>query len=232
MPKNFDEYFLVQSKAKKVLDRIPEYISSESTELQLSELCSQLLNEEGITQTWYYRVPALVLLGSRSCLSVSGREYSPSVEKAGQFNLITIDLSPLISEFWGDCARSFMLENGVVTTKPKAQEFIDGKLTQEKLHSSFLELIQPQKTFEEVALEMNSMISKLGYKNLDFNGNLGHSIVKKREDRLYLEIGNKAKLEEVSYFTFEPHICCVSGIWGFKHENIYYFNQNGKATIL
>ena len=42
--------------------------------------------------------------------------------------------------------------------------------------------------------------------NLDFLGNQGHSIEKNQEDRVYIEKGNRKKLSEVSYFTFEPHI--------------------------
>jgi hypothetical protein len=51
---------------------------------------------------------------------------------------------------------------------------------------------------------MNASIESLGYKNLDFNKNLGHSIEKRK--RIYIERGNNKTLKEVGLFTFEPHI--------------------------
>ena len=60
--------------------------------------------------------------------------------------------------------------------------------------------------------------------NLDFMGNLGHSIVKVKSDRIYIEKENKAKLGAVNYFTFEPHIAFHDSKYGYKKENIYYFD--------
>lgn len=37
-------------------------------------------------------------------------------------------------------------------------------------------------------------------------GNLEHSIVRQKNDRVYIEKGNQTSLGNVSYFTFEPHI--------------------------
>ncbi len=72
---------------------------------------------------------------------------------------------------------------------------------------------------------MNGMIDNMGYVNLDFLGNLGHSIVRRKEDRIYIEKGNIARLGDVDYFTFEPHISLPGSHYGYKHENIYYFEQ-------
>lgn len=55
-------------------------------------------------------------------------------------------------------------------------------------------------------------------------GNLGHSIVRIKSDRIYIEKGNKVKLGEVNYFTFEPHIALPDSMYGYKKENIYYFD--------
>ena len=62
-------------------------------------------------------------------------------------------------------------------------------------------------------------------------GNLGHSIVKKKEDRIYIEKGNKTCLGAVSFFTFEPHISVPNSKYGYKRENIYYF-ENGELKEL
>ncbi len=74
----------------------------------------------------------------------------------------------------------------------------------------------------------NSEINEAGYENLDFAGNIGHSIVRHRDHRRYIERGASVQLGALSPFTFEPHIRRrIDGRWGFKHENIYVFDPAG-----
>lgn len=80
-------------------------------------------------------------------------------------------------------------------------------------------------TFEELYFLMNEAIVKKGFVNLDFMGNLGHSIVQSKCDRIYTERGNHTKLSEVEMFTFEPHISVPGSKYGYKREDIYYFNE-------
>ena len=56
-------------------------------------------------------------------------------------------------------------------------------------------------------------------------GNLGHSIVRRKDDRIYIEKGNNKKLGDVSFFTFEPHIGTEGSEYGYKMESIYYFED-------
>ena len=62
-------------------------------------------------------------------------------------------------------------------------------------------------------------------------GNLGHSIEKQKGDRIYIKKGNRTRLGDVSYFTFEPHISIAGSKYGYKRENIYYFSE-GKLMEL
>lgn len=78
---------------------------------------------------------------------------------------------------------------------------------------------------------MNELIVKKGFLNLDFLGNLGHSIVKNKNDRIYIEKENCKKLSDVEMFTFEPHISISNSKYGYKREDIYYFD-NGRLTKL
>ena len=57
------------------------------------------------------------------------------------------------------------------------------------------------------------------------------AIVKNKNDRVYTEKGNTQRISEVKYFTFEPHISIPGSKYGYKKENIYYF-QNGKPVEL
>ena len=43
---------------------------------------------------------------------------------------------------------------------------------------------------------------------------------------IYIEKGNKTKLGDVNYFTFEPHISVHGSKYGYKREDIYYFDNN------
>lgn len=227
------EYQKIQATAKVVLAEIENFITENSTEKETAEQCKKLLGKHGIQETWYYDCPALVLLGSRSCVSISGKDYFPSEEKVGAENLITIDLSPLKNNIWGDCSRTFVFENGKIQAKEniKNEEFAEGLKIEEDLHNHFKNYVKAGMTFEQIYFEMNSEIQKLGYENLDFLGNVGHTIETEKENRLYFEKGNKTKLNKNMLFTFEPHIRKIGKNWGFKLENIYYFSEAGVEEL-
>lgn len=229
---NIKEYRKVQNIAKKVHLNLKEFITPEATEYTISERAKELLLYNGISETWYYNVPAYVLLGSRSCLSISGRQYKPSNERVGERNLITVDISPKLGEVWGDCARSYIVENGVVTNKPTSREFVAGVLIEKKLHKKMLKYVTPETKFSELYLYGNELIKNYNYENLDFLSNLGHSIEISPSDRRFIDNTTHEELGSVKFFTFEPHIKRKGGTWGFKQEDIYYFNKQGQAVKL
>lgn len=92
------------------------------------------------------------MLGSRSCLSISGKNYVPSEEMVGNENLITIDLSPLKDGVWGDCSRSFVVEDGIKKAENdiKNFEFFEGLKIERELHNHFIEFVKPGMSFEDV----------------------------------------------------------------------------------
>ena len=94
-----------------------------------------------------------------------------------------------------------------------------------------IEIATPQTSMHDLYCAINQSIEDRGYRNLDFRGNLGHSIEKHLDDRRFIEGNNQDKLGDCELFTFEPHICGTDGLWGFKRENIYYF-EDGKAKPL
>ncbi|MCB1701987.1 MAG: M24 family metallopeptidase [Halioglobus sp.] len=229
---NFEDYRMVQSAAKAVHERIADFIGPDSTEQTIVDLSIRLLSEQGITETWYHNVPAFVLLGSRSCLSISGKDYSPSNEPVGETNLVTIDLSPMLGTTWGDCARSYYIESGRCTTEPSFSEFQDGEHAEVQLHQAMTDFVTPETRFCDLYEYGNDLIHSLGFENLDFLGNLGHSIELAPSDRRFIDRSCEEALGDVNFFTFEPHIRKSSGVWGFKHEEIYYFNEQGSAVAL
>ena len=102
---------------------------------------------------------------------------------------------------------------------------------EELLHREMRAFVTPDTTFEELYFRMNALIAEKGWKNLDFLGNLGHSIVREKSDRIYIERGNTSTLGEAEMFTFEPHIGKEGSLYGFKREDIYYF-ENGVLHLL
>jgi hypothetical protein len=228
----FEEYRMVQAAAKAVHGRISDFIGPDSTEQTIVDSSIRLLSEQGITDTWYHNVPAFVLLGSRSCLSISGKDYSPSNEPVGETNLVTIDLSPMLGTTWGDCARSYYIESGICTNEPSLSEFQDGKSAEVRLHQAMTDFVKPETRFCELYEFGNCLIHSLGFENLDFLGNLGHSIELATSERRFIDQCCEEVLGSVQFFTFEPHIRKSGGVWGFKHEEIYYFDEKDGAVAL
>ena len=97
---------------------------------------------------------------------------------------------------------------------------------EERLHEATKAFVRHNTTFEDLFFYINDVINANGYINLDFLGNLGHSIVREKSRRIYIEKGNKTKLSDVEAFTFEPHISLPDGKYGYKKENIYAFDSN------
>lgn len=228
---DIEQYILVQAAAKRVHKKLVNLIGPDSTEASIVETAVKFMSEEGITETWYHNVPAFVLLGSRSCLSVSGRDYKPSEEKVGTKNLVTIDLSPSLKGIWGDCARSYFVEGGICSFRPTELDFVEGLNTELRLHDEMIAYVQPETRFCDLFAFGNQKIKEYGFENLDFLGNLGHSIETETSLRRYIDQDCKEKLGDVSMFTFEPHIRKKGCDWGYKHENIYYF-RNGLLKAL
>lgn len=115
------------------------------------------------------------------------------------------------------------LDDARLTTR---DEWRDGVLAEAQLHSDLIDVARPSMTFEDLHAEMNSRIHEMGFEDLDFLGNVGHSLERRSADRLYIERGNKARIGDTAFFTFEPHIRRPFGTSGFKHENIYRFNHD------
>jgi Xaa-Pro aminopeptidase len=227
------EHRAVQRIARQVLADLASTIGPEDTESSIAERAVEALRAHGVTETWYHNCPALVLLGSRSCLSISGRDYEPADELVGQqTNLVTVDLSPKRGDARGDCARFFFIENGRVTATAADPELSRGEAFVESLHVAMPQFVTPATTFHELFEWTNARIADAGFENLDFRRNVGHSIAIGGEHRRFIEAGNHARLSDAAFFTFEPNVRVAGGRWGFKHENIFFFDGTGRTEEL
>lgn len=218
----------VQKIAKDTIEYIKAEIHPGMSLLDVRRLCEEKMLSLGADSFWYHNIGAFVFSGADTVLSVSGRKYKTADRILQSNDIITIDLSPQQNKIWGDYARTVIIEGGSVVQNIadiRNDEWRNGLLMEEMLHDKLKEFATPATTFEELFYYMNRFISDSGYENLDFLGNLGHSIAKSRIKRIYIEKGNRAKLGDVEYFTFEPHIKKADGSFGYKKENIYYFSN-------
>ena len=223
--KNLEYHREAQNIARDTIVYLKSNVQIGMTERKIKEMAEEFMRSKGVQTFWYYNIGAFVLIGKNSIRSISGRNYIASgTELVTDGTIITVDLSPIIKDCWGDFARSFVI--GTVS-----ENIRNGLKIEKILHKKFLQIVSPEMTCEEIYTIMNKIIRKLGCNNLDFNKNIGHSIVSDSLKRIYLEKGSHASLKELQMFTFEPHISFDNKI-GFKRENIYYFDEDGKIQEL
>lgn len=217
----------MQAIAKETIEYAKQHIKAGMTLLELRKLCEEKMLELRADSFWYWDIGALVFGGDETTVSVSGTEYVTSDRAIAENDIVTIDLSPQKNNIWGDYARTLIVQNGRVVECEEIQnaEWKSGLLMEDYLHEELFRFVTPQTTFEELYYHMNHIIEEKGFVNLDFLGNLGHSIVKEKKDRIYTEKGNHTCLGDVAYFTFEPHIAVKGSRYGYKKENIYYFEH-------
>lgn len=218
----------MQNLNRATIKRLKKNIEIGMPLSKVRSICEKFMLENGADSFWYWNVGAFVFAGDETTVSVSGREYQTSKRIIGNDDIITVDLSPQNNNIWGDYARTIVIENGKVIDDVRDihnNEWKQGLQMEQYLHQSLIEKATADMTFEELYYYINDLIFKHGFLNLDFAGNLGHSIVQNKDDRIYIEKGNKAKLSEVKMFTFEPHISTPNSKYGYKKEDIYYFKK-------
>lgn len=220
----------VQSIAKQTIDYIVSRIYPGQSLIEIRKRCESKMLALGADSFWYYNIGAFVFSGEETAISVSGRKYQTADRTIRSNDIVTIDLSPSCGRVWGDYARTIILENGQVVkdiNQIQNDEWRNGLLLEKELHTALFSFIHASTTFEDVYFYMNERIEKSGYVNLDFNGNLGHTINRHMFQRSYIEKGNKKKISKAKCFTFEPHISIPGSNYGFKREDIYSF-KNGQ----
>ena len=222
------EYKQVQKIAKDTMEYARKRITPGMNLRDIRKLCDEKMLELGADSFWYWDIGAFVFAGDETTISISGRQYETSDRTIDPTDIITIDLSPQCGDTWGDYARTIVLQEGYVVdlNEVKNPEWKQGLIMEEYLHNELLQFARPETTFEELYYHINTLIESKDFINLDFSGNLGHSIARRKEDRIYIEKGNNACLGDVPLFTFEPHISMNGSKYGYKKENIYYF-ENG-----
>jgi len=226
-------YVKAQGIARKTMKYLGIIIREGISEAHIAELAENYMRKMTSGEFWYHGVGALVLVGDRTTMSVSGKEYFPDENNiVAEEDIVTVDLNPVIKGCWGDYARTFVVSKGKLARKESEIDdiFLEylwrGLRDIQKIHSDFLEWAKPEMTFDHVFSEVYQRLSRLGYKILDFRQNLGHTMEKKLEDRQFIVKGSELTLNKAKIFTLEPHICGPEHIFtgknvGLKMENVY-----------
>ncbi|MEK7633633.1 MAG: M24 family metallopeptidase [Patescibacteria group bacterium] len=230
---DLQKYKKVQTIAKETIESLKSFIKEGMSEKEIFQEAEKIMEQKGINSYWYYDAGAMVFVGKRTTISMSGKNYKPTDLKVQSEDLVTVDLAPEINGFWGDFARSFVVVNEIVGDEnmSKIPEITEGIKTEAIVHEKFKNTIKEDMSLQEAYTKMNLFIDELGFENLDFKKNLGHSIEKNIDDRKYIEAGNKIKFKEIDLFTFEPHLKKKNGYYGVRLENIYYFDKGIVQTL-
>ena len=221
---------LPQQIAREAISEMHGIIRVGMSEKEIADTICEIMTKKGSQYWWYHGVGALVFLGKRTRLSMSAREYVPDPDnRVAENDIITIDCSPTVDRYWGDYTRTIFVEDGIVAPedRPSQEANLGGLNAELAIHRALVEKCDPGMTYEEIFYKLNGKIRDLGFVNLDYHGNLGHSIEFDEWDRYYLEKGSTKTVREVGKpFTLEPHIALPEKGHGFKRENIYYIDGN------
>lgn len=218
----------IQKIAKETMKFIKTQIKPGLKLSKLKTLAEDKMLSLGVKDFWYHGIGAFCFEGTDTALSMSGSNYKVSDKPIEKNDIITVDLCPEADRCYGDYARTIIIENGKVIEKSDEvanNEWRCGLFMEERLHGDLIRFANMNTTFAELFRHTNAFIIESGYINLDFHGNLGHSIAYSLDERVFIENSNKMKLSEVKYFSFLPHIGVQNSKYGFKEENIYYFKD-------
>ena len=222
-------YQKVQNAARYTLNNITNFILPGVREIDLVRKCDELQHEAGVDGYWYKSLPALVLTGEHTTMAISSIPYLPSDKPIQENDIVTIDLNPSINGFCGDYARTYYVEDGVARRSPLfIKEFIEGARAQELLHQKLFDVAHENMTFDNLYQLIQQEIECLGFERLDY---LGHGVQKDMSNLDFVAANVTRTLGDAGLFTLETQIRLKGGIYGFKHENIYYF-QDGKLIEL
>lgn len=182
-----DLYSVMQDLNRTTIKYVSDTIKVGMSLPDIKFLCEDYLLKNGADSFWYWNVGAFIFAGDDTAISVSGKEYKVADRIIQKNDIITIDLSPQKNNIWGDYARTLVFEDGVLCNemdKIKKDEWREGVQMEEYLHKILIDVATKDMTFEELYYYMNELIVNKGFLNLDFLGNLGHSIVKNKNDRI------------------------------------------------
>ena len=220
-----------QRIAKACSAALADYIKAGQTREEVHGFAAGFMTAAGSDSWWIHDDPALVLFGGLTTYSAhEGPDALFEGKRIGENDLVTVDLAPCVRGGWGDYTRSYFLRDGkpVPAEESGDEELVAGMELERFLHAEMLKFVDEKTTFADLHAFTESILKEKGYRNCDYHGNFGHTIMNDQKDRITIIPEEKRSIASCGRpITYEPHICRVGGKWGLKHENMYCF-VNGR----
>ncbi|MBO2942632.1 aminopeptidase P family protein [Paenibacillus sp. F411] len=198
-----------QQLALQACRKSKEFLLPGISEREFSDICERIMKSLGAEDLWYQM---LVNFGHNTIYCTRG-DHLPSNEVVlNDEDLVLLDFSPKVNGLWGDYSETIVIGH----KKEMIQLTEDAK-------SIFLRTFghaSKCKTIGEIFTYCNDLIVQKGYKLLDPNGNIGHSIenYNNQSQRIYISPENANVLLADRNWAIEPHI--GKGIYGAKFEDV------------
>ena len=135
------EYKEVQKIAKDTIEYAKKNIYAGMSLIEIREMCERKMLELGADSFWYWNVGALIFSGDETTMSISGKRYKVANRIITNNDIITIDLSQQNNKYWGDFARTIIIENSKVINdinNIQNQEWKNGLLMEKYLHERLI----------------------------------------------------------------------------------------------
>ncbi len=238
-PGEIKKYQQAQAIARKTISEISKTIRPGMTKEDISESAKEVMLSIGATGFWYYNIPAIVFIGKDTVL-YSKEHINTAKERVMEKDILWIDLSPQIGNYWGDYTRTLILNEGKVIRKKdysnledhkSCKDFVKLAIDIELIQNKIIQVIHPEMNFSELTELTIDTINELGYINVDTRNNFGHTIVKDIKARSFIVEESKIKLKDV-LFAFEVQIGKKGLDYSARIEDVFYFNGNNKLIKL
>ena len=131
----------MQNLNRKTMQYLINNISVGMSLKEIKDMCEKYMLENGADSFWYWNVGALIFSGDETTMSISGKRYKVANRIITNNDIITIDLSPQNNNYWGDFARTIIIENSKVINdinNIQNQEWKNGLLMEKYLHERLI----------------------------------------------------------------------------------------------
>ena len=198
-----------QEIAIKACKESLRYLKPGISEKRFANICEDIMHSFGADKLWY---PMLVNFNTNSIFCTRGNHLPSDSVILQETDIVLVDYSPMINGLWGDYSETIVIGSDEVI----CELVKDAK----QIFKQTYEYSEKCRTIGELFDYCNELIITKGYKLLDPNGNIGHSIenYNNHDKRTYISPDNANERLSGKRWAIEPHIGV--GKYGAKFEDV------------
>jgi len=185
------------------------YLKPGMSEKDFASLCEEVMLDLGANGLWY---PMLVNFGTNTVYCTRGKHLPSDKVFLADNDIVLVDFSPLVNGYWGDYSETILVGYDSFFSKliNDAREVFEQTYSRARV----------SRTIGDLYWFCREMIENRGYKLLDPNGNIGHSIEDgtNLDKRVYIDHTNVNEALTGKRWAIEPHI--GKNGFGAKFENV------------